>query len=785
MKNMNRPKKIDAVAEWRSMLSGVGAGLLLYGVLSGLLVYILPFGEFAQFNVLIHTLLGLVTLVPVGWFLIRHMVARVGGNLSHYQVTGYVALALLVVALASGLVLTWQGLFATAISYAWSVAHLFTGLLLGVLLVLHLGVVLARRVPREQKVELRRAIRSYGVVVVVATVAGFGLTAAWYADYSTPRLYGAFDESYNWKFGENRPYAPSLARVDRREWLKGLEVRLSQLLGPENRVQLASYLSQAGYAGMRVLDGLSEEIGRYNLEPEVLEQAQTEIDEIGKRMRQQGAVSTRALAGSEQCGSSGCHEEIYREWLPSAHRYSSMDELFQRVQTIMVEETSPEHTRYCAGCHDPISLFAGAKTSADITLSSEGENEGTSCLICHSVVQADIQGNGDYTIRPPRRYLFELDSGMAAKRISDYLIRTYPEHHLRSYSRSLYKTSEFCAACHKQYLDKEVNVDIGKVQGQNQYDAWKNSRWYHGDDDPKTIQCRECHMPLVDDSRDPARGDPTDHNRNREDRKHRSHRTLAANQYIPKLQALEGWQEHVRLTDSWLRGDFPIPEIADNWTDGPVVRMELIAPQEVVAGEEVKMQVLLVNNKTGHDFPTGPLDMLESWVELTVRDNEGRLITQLGGLDALGTVSEPPLWYKADGYDRKGELIDRHNLWDLVGASYKRSIYPGMTDSAPVVFRCPSMSRDRVTAGDGKQTPGTREQELVFETPGESAELVVTARLLYRKVNSEFLLRVYGDDHQMNVPVTELNRVEKRIKVVEDPSESRLKPGGVAALLVE
>ena len=38
--------------------------------------------------------------------------------------------------------------------------------------------------------------------------------------------------------------------------------------------------------------------------------------------------------------------------------------------------------------------------------------------------------------------------------------------------------------------------------------------------------------------------------------------------------------------------------------------------------------------------------------------------------------------FRADGFDRQGELIDRHNLWDLVGASYKRAMYSGMTDTA-------------------------------------------------------------------------------------------------------
>ena len=80
----------------------------------------------------------------------------------------------------------------------------------------------------------------------------------------------------------------------------------------------------------------------------------------------------------------------------------------------MVAETSSEHTRYCAGCHDPISLFSGAKDADNVTLSVAGADEGISCAVCHSMVQADVQGNGDYTLAPAPRYSFELGEGDAA-----------------------------------------------------------------------------------------------------------------------------------------------------------------------------------------------------------------------------------------------------------------------------------------------------------------------------------------------------------------------------------
>ena len=72
-----------------------------------------------------------------------------------------------------------------------------------------------------------------------------------------------------------------------------------------------------------------------------------------------GGYDARSLGGSASCGKSGCHTQIYDEWQVSAHRYAAMDPAFQKVQTVMAEQNGPESTRYCGGCHDPISLFSG------------------------------------------------------------------------------------------------------------------------------------------------------------------------------------------------------------------------------------------------------------------------------------------------------------------------------------------------------------------------------------------------------------------------------------------
>src|SRR6266568_7658180 len=289
-----------------------------------------------------------------------------------------------------------------------------------------------------------------------------------------------------------------------------------------------------------------------------------------------GAFDPRSLAGSETCGSSGCHTEIYHEWQISAHRYSAMDPIFQGIQTVMAKQNGPESTRYCGGCHDPISLFSGAKNIfAEKLTSLQGYNEGISCLACHSIQKTDIQGNANYTMTQPREYLWQwsLEHTLGAV-TRNFLIRSWPSQHSRL-SKRMYKKPEYCAACHKQFIDQEVNR-VGWVQLQNQYDNWAASHWNHKGDARATVECRECHMPLTD-SHYPAAGDTLDYNRTADDHKHRSHRFLAANSFVPALLHLDGSDQQVRLTQQWLQGDIQIPEIQDKWAEGPVVKVRIEA----------------------------------------------------------------------------------------------------------------------------------------------------------------------------------------------------------------
>jgi hypothetical protein len=482
-----------------------------------------------------------------------------------------------------------------------------------------------------------------------------------------------------------------------------------------------------------------------------------------------GAFDARSLAGSITCGTAGCHQQIAQEWESSAHRYAAMDNIFQAIQGVMAKQNGAESTRYCGGCHDPISLFSGTKNLfVDNLTGLHGYQEGVSCLACHAIRETDVQGNANYTVTQPREYLWQWATNGPARLARDFLIREYPAEHSKLAKRS-FKKPEYCAACHKQFIDKEVNR-VGWVQLQNQYDNWSASHWNHKGNARKTVECRECHMPLAD-SRDPAAGDTMDYNRNARDGKHRSHRFIAANTIMPVALKtnLAGWKTQLDLTEQWLKGEYKIPEIKDKWAEGPIVTVALDAPKSVAANSPIPLRVVMTSNKVGHDFPTGPLDIIQSWLEVTVHDSRGHQIFASGKRDAKNFIQPGSFLFKAEPVDQNGNLIDRHNLWEMVGVRYRRALFPGYSDTVQYSVPCAG-----AIEGSENLSHTNNAVELAapaLTAPAESGDYTVNVALKYRKVDQFLLNFLFGETNLLTSPVTEIAKATAIVKVL--PSQSK------------
>ncbi len=677
----------------KTLLYWVSA-FILFETLTGLSIYFLPFSLANQVMVLLHTGVGLLFLIPYLWYQFQHWLTYKDRQWNEFVITGYVAMAATMVAVISGVVLTWQAVFGSHITVLWKNLHIASTFVLIAALIPHLGLIFFRdsRAKKKSSAMEQRvdAQKKFGFNSIYIVAIQFALVGLFMFAYAPPEFSTGNPEDILYHHGSDNPFSPSLARS---------------------------------------ADG--------------------------------GLIPAELLGGSESCGS--CHTEIYEEWEVSAHRYSAEDPFFRVIQQNMGEQKGAVSARYCAGCHDPIGLFAGsANLYSDELTNPIGLKEGISCISCHAITEADVQGNADFVIDPPERYIFELHDGKLAKWISDFLIRAYPDKHVESYRRPLYKTSEYCGACHKQYIDEDIN-DVGWVQLQNQYDQWRKSHWFTQGDAISTVECRECHMPLKE-SMDPSSGDPFDYNRRPDDGMHRSHRFLGANQYVPKLLDLPGADEHINKIEAWLRGEYKIPEIEDKWVSGPAVPITVISQDSVRAGDELRMDVLITNRKVGHEFPTGPLDMIQTWIEIMAEDQNGQVLFSSGTLDENHFIEPGAFMFRAEPVDQYGNLIDRHNLWEMVGVRYSRALYPDRSDYARY-----SMKVDADTPAYQYTDGESPAQYSMAAVPQTVTEIKITAKLQYRKINQFLMNEVFNEvvDGE-TAPITTVSEHIRYVKVYHE-----------------
>ena len=86
---------------------------------------------------------------------------------------------------------------------------------------------------------------------------------------------------------------------------------------------------------------------------------------------------------------------------------------------------------------------------------------------------------------------------------------------------------------------------------------------------------------------------------------------------MPAALSVHDAKTHVEHVEEWLpgeRGERAVPEIEKAWPRGPIVELKIIAPQSARANASLDLRVTLSNNKVGHGFPTGPLNIARAWI---------------------------------------------------------------------------------------------------------------------------------------------------------------------------
>jgi len=121
--------------------------------------------------------------------------------------------------------------------------------------------------------------------------------------------------------------------------------------------------------------------------------------------------------------------------------------------------------------------------------------------------------------------------------------------------------------------------------------------------------------------------------------------------------------------------------------------------------------------------------------------------------------------------DRYGNLIDRHNLWEMVGVRFRRALFPGFSDAATYSLVCPaempSTSSSGILATGGESTDGSPlGRDFAVSADGAPRELRLKANLDYRKVDQYLLNFIFGEDSGITAPVIRMATDEKTVRVL-------------------
>jgi tetratricopeptide (TPR) repeat protein len=428
------------------------------------------------------------------------------------------------------------------------------------------------------------------------------------------------------------------------------------------------------------------------------------------------------------CGK--CHEGVHQQWRQSAHANSFRAPFYLKNVQMLVDAKGIEYTRHCEGCHNPTAVFTGALSKSS-TVDRAFDEDGITCSVCHSIDKIqNTSGTGSYVMGVPAVMTDSRGQPVPGLPAAEEIL-AHPDLHRRAVMRPFYRTSEFCAVCHKAAVPKSLN-GYRWLRMFAVYDEWQNSSWAKQSPLPfykkeQVSTCQTCHMGE----------ESVEHDYTAVPGKAASHRWLGANTAIP---AYYGYGEQLEKTSQFLKTALKMDLFA---LEKAQPGSQLIAPLGVQAftlkpGETVTADVLIQNSGIGHNLVPEQRDFYECWVEFTAADASGLVFFHSGGLDNKGFLDPRAHSYTNRLLSGSGKLLDLHQVWETKLRGYDNTIPSGRSDLVRYRFRIP---------------------------PDINGPLVLTAKVNYRRFRKAYTNFIVQD--QREFPIVNLVTGSITLKVGE------------------
>jgi hypothetical protein len=325
-----------------------------------------------------------------------------------------------------------------------------------------------------------------------------------------------------------------------------------------------------------------------------------------------------------------CHEKQYKEWMGSVHNLAFQDPIYQGELNKALKAVGNEVIRQCEGCHSAVGMVTGEIKGPGIVGLSETALAGVSCDICHSTIgvthwqtPSHEPENGSLILSPG---LVGIDGQKLQKRgpikPSDDCGGGFHE----CVESKLHLQSELCASCHQVYhYDSHFPIEATYLE------------WKHGPYAQRNIHCQDCHMvdiqrfkKVADDFIKPSR----------EDYRHYFNGANFLLTFLASGAATKAGNND--LADTLMRQYAMSVErlkLAGDLEIRPVYRNRILS----------EVMVRVFNIRAGHNLPTSLTNIRQMWLEITAKDDKGKIIMTSGTLEADGTLPRGTRLFNSDG----------------------------------------------------------------------------------------------------------------------------------------
>jgi tetratricopeptide (TPR) repeat protein len=403
-------------------------------------------------------------------------------------------------------------------------------------------------------------------------------------------------------------------------------------------------------------------------------------------------LNPKSFPTAQYCGH--CHQEAYRQWRQSVHSNSFRAPWYLKNVNLLIEEKGVQFSRHCEGCHNPVALLSG-DLSQGMPKKRPFEDEGLTCSVCHSIQSVNTTGTGSYVMGAPA-VLVDESGAPVTRPVSDSEILAHLDRHSKAVMRPLYQSAEFCAGCHKAAIPRSLD-DYKWLRAFTVYDEWQGASFskqsplpFYRKDTVST--CQTCHMlrePLAESATEPGA----------KDGKFVSHRWLGANTLNPAYYKYDEQSEKLAAflkNASDGKGVLNVDIFALEKEDAAATSADqvLVAPLGLTAfsvapGETLVADVVVQNKGIAHSFVPEQRDFYEAWVDFTVRDSSGKVLSESGFLQPDGNLDPSAHSFTNRLINNKGELNDLHQIWHNRVLAYNNALQSGRSQLVRYRFRLP------------------------------------------------------------------------------------------------